>query len=204
MAHPIALCTATTFIPQVLYDRVGPHPIRPGPQGATAKPFAIGCAHLEEVGIASDLSLEGHEVVEDCYPLYAPGSAPRLREILTRLTAESRARLERERALLERLEAVRESSPTQWEEVLEAVSTLRSLQSNSSQARLNTALTATERMPARALVAALLTAGISESDIRNIVGGNILRVWAEVERVAAVMQAGNTPILEDDEPKLLV
>jgi membrane dipeptidase len=53
------------------------------------------------------------------------------------------------------------------------------------------------------LVAALLREGISDSDIRGIIGGNILRVWREVDRVAAVMQAAMAPIMEDDEPKLM-
>lgn len=52
------------------------------------------------------------------------------------------------------------------------------------------------------LVAALLKKGVSESDIRGIIGGNVLRVWKEVDRVATVMQAAIAPIMEDDEPKL--
>ena len=52
------------------------------------------------------------------------------------------------------------------------------------------------------LVVALLKKGVSVPDIRGIIGGNVLRVWAEVDRVAAKMQAAIAPIMEDDEPKL--
>jgi membrane dipeptidase len=52
------------------------------------------------------------------------------------------------------------------------------------------------------LVAALLENGVSASHIRGIIGGNVLRVWAEVDRIAAVMQATMAPIMEDDEPDL--
>jgi len=36
----------------------------------------------------------------------------------------------------------------------------------------------------------LVRRGYSEDDIRKLWGGNLLRVWREVERVAAEMQAG--------------
>lgn len=40
------------------------------------------------------------------------------------------------------------------------------------------------------LIAALLAAGYSDDDVEKIAGGNLLRVWTEVERVAAELQAG--------------
>lgn len=40
------------------------------------------------------------------------------------------------------------------------------------------------------LIRELLVKGYSEEDVRKIFGGNLLRVWREVERVAAEMQAG--------------
>ncbi|CAI6100469.1 unnamed protein product [Clonostachys chloroleuca] len=47
------------------------------------------------------------------------------------------------------------------------------------------------------LVAELLRRGVSEIDAGKIVGGNILRVWRDVEKVAAKMQAAGEPALED-------
>lgn len=52
------------------------------------------------------------------------------------------------------------------------------------------------------LVAALLLQGVSDDDAAKVVGGNILRVWAEVDSVALALQAKGTPPLEDDLPKL--
>lgn len=40
------------------------------------------------------------------------------------------------------------------------------------------------------LIRELLVKGYSEEDVRKIFGGNLLRVWREVDRVAAEMQAG--------------
>ncbi len=40
------------------------------------------------------------------------------------------------------------------------------------------------------LIAALLEKGYSEEDVEKICGGNLIRVWSEVERVAAELQAG--------------
>ena len=40
------------------------------------------------------------------------------------------------------------------------------------------------------LIRELLVKGYSEDDVRKIFGGNLLRVWREVERVAGEMQAG--------------
>jgi membrane dipeptidase len=43
------------------------------------------------------------------------------------------------------------------------------------------------------LIAALLDAGYSEQDVEKIAGGNLMRVWGEVERVAAELQGGAAP-----------
>ncbi|KAI1391171.1 putative dipeptidase [Hypoxylon trugodes] len=48
------------------------------------------------------------------------------------------------------------------------------------------------------LIAELLRRGISDEDASKIAGSNILRVWGDVEKVAAKLQAEGEPILEDD------
>lgn len=48
------------------------------------------------------------------------------------------------------------------------------------------------------LVAELLRQGVSDGDAGKIIGGNILRVWRDVEGVAAQLQANREPALEDD------
>jgi membrane dipeptidase len=48
------------------------------------------------------------------------------------------------------------------------------------------------------LVAELLRRGVSDDDAAKVVGGNVLRVWEDVEVVAANMQAEGVPALEDD------
>lgn len=53
-----------------------------------------------------------------------------------------------------------------------------------------------------ALVAEMLKRGVSDEDAARVVGGNILRVWKDVEEVAAEMQAAGEPVLEDDLPSL--
>ena len=40
------------------------------------------------------------------------------------------------------------------------------------------------------LIAELLRRGYSEEDVRKICGENLLRVWSEVERVAAELKQG--------------
>lgn len=52
------------------------------------------------------------------------------------------------------------------------------------------------------LVIDLLNHGISAKNVRKIVGGNVMRVWTEVDRVAAKLQADRTPALEDTLPRL--
>lgn len=48
------------------------------------------------------------------------------------------------------------------------------------------------------LVAELLKRGVSEEDVIKVLGGNILRVWREVEKVAIKLQASGMKPLEDD------
>ncbi|GAB1314263.1 Dipeptidase [Madurella fahalii] len=52
------------------------------------------------------------------------------------------------------------------------------------------------------LVAELLRQGVSDEDAAKVVGGNLLRVWKEVEAVAERMQKAGEPVLEDDLPEL--
>ncbi|TDZ22367.1 Dipeptidase sirJ [Colletotrichum orbiculare MAFF 240422] len=50
------------------------------------------------------------------------------------------------------------------------------------------------------LVAELLKQGLSDEDAAKVVGGNVLRVWKDVEDVAAKLQKEGTPVLEDEIP----
>jgi membrane dipeptidase len=52
------------------------------------------------------------------------------------------------------------------------------------------------------LVAEMLRQDISDLDAAKVVGGNLLRVWAEVDRVALKIQADGEVPLEDDLPSL--
>lgn len=48
------------------------------------------------------------------------------------------------------------------------------------------------------LIAELLRRGVSDADAAKVVGANILRVWADVEKVAAKLQSQGAPVMEDD------
>lgn len=48
------------------------------------------------------------------------------------------------------------------------------------------------------LVAELLRRGVSDADAAKVVGANILRVWSDVEEVAAKLQSEGAPVMEDD------
>ncbi|GKT85048.1 membrane dipeptidase [Colletotrichum tofieldiae] len=52
------------------------------------------------------------------------------------------------------------------------------------------------------LVAELLRQGLSDGDVAKVVGGNVLRVWKEVDAVAAKLQKEGQPALEDDLPSV--
>jgi len=52
------------------------------------------------------------------------------------------------------------------------------------------------------LVAELLRQGLSDEDVSKVVGGNLLRVWKEVDAVAEEMQRAGEPVLEDELPSL--
>lgn len=53
-----------------------------------------------------------------------------------------------------------------------------------------------------ALVAELLRLGLSDEDAAKVVGGNILRVWKEIDAVALDLQDKGFPPLEDELPPL--
>ncbi|KAK2028509.1 membrane dipeptidase [Colletotrichum zoysiae] len=53
------------------------------------------------------------------------------------------------------------------------------------------------------LVAELLRQGLSDEDAAKVVGGNILRVWREVDAVAAKLQKEGELALEDDLPDFM-
>jgi membrane dipeptidase len=48
------------------------------------------------------------------------------------------------------------------------------------------------------LVAELLKEGVSDADVANVVGGNLLRVWSHVDETAAKLQSDGAPVMEDD------
>lgn len=50
------------------------------------------------------------------------------------------------------------------------------------------------------LVAEMLLQGVNDDDASKVVGGNILRVWRDVEAVAKQLQAQGANSLEDDIP----
>ena len=52
------------------------------------------------------------------------------------------------------------------------------------------------------LVGELLRRGVSDRDVAKVVGGNILRVWGEADKVALKMQADGERPLEDDLPSV--
>lgn len=58
-----------------------------------------------------------------------------------------------------------------------------------------------DKMPS--LVAELLRRGVSERDVVKVVGGNVLRIWEEVERVSRRMQRDGIRPAEDALGKLL-
>ena len=53
------------------------------------------------------------------------------------------------------------------------------------------------------LVAELLRQGVRDQDVAKIIGGNVLRVWHDVDKTARRLQASGEPILEDNPPKLV-
>ena len=53
-----------------------------------------------------------------------------------------------------------------------------------------------------ALFAELLRRGVSDDDAMKIAGGNLLRVWKDVDAVALKMQSAGVPPLEDDLPNV--
>ncbi len=52
------------------------------------------------------------------------------------------------------------------------------------------------------LVGELLRQGVSDEDAAKVVGGNMLRVWREVEAVAEELQKAGEPVLEDELARL--
>lgn len=50
------------------------------------------------------------------------------------------------------------------------------------------------------VIAELLRQGVSDADAAKIAGLNVIRVWKDVDAVAAQMQADGAPIMEDNVP----
>ncbi|RFU73462.1 membrane dipeptidase [Trichoderma arundinaceum] len=48
------------------------------------------------------------------------------------------------------------------------------------------------------LIAELLRRGVSDTDAAKVVGGNVIRVWKDVDAVSAELKANGAPILEDE------
>ena len=48
------------------------------------------------------------------------------------------------------------------------------------------------------LIAALLRAGVSGRDAAKVAGGNLLRVWTDVDAVSREMKANRVPAMEDE------
>jgi membrane dipeptidase len=44
----------------------------------------------------------------------------------------------------------------------------------------------------------LLSRGVMDEQARKVAGGNILRVWQEIEKIAREMQVSGVEVLEDD------
>lgn len=48
------------------------------------------------------------------------------------------------------------------------------------------------------LIVELLRRGVKDDDVKKLIGGNVLRVWREAEKVAEELQRKGEPVLEDD------
>ena len=53
------------------------------------------------------------------------------------------------------------------------------------------------------LVSELLIAGVKDEDAKKVVGGNVLRVWRDVDAVAEMLQRSGVKPLEDKLPSLM-
>jgi protoporphyrinogen oxidase len=82
-----------------IYSRIYPTPavareflaveitIPPGGQHEPQEAFEDFRLHLTRLGLAEDLILEGHDRVDNCYPLYSPGSAAAVGQVLQLIAA---------------------------------------------------------------------------------------------------------------------
>ncbi|MEJ2410720.1 MAG: hypothetical protein P8Y48_15795 [Novosphingobium sp.] len=81
-----------------IYSRIYPDPatdraflavettIPPGGRHDPQAVFEDFRRHMEELGLAGGLALEGHERTGNCYPLYTPGSDAHIRQVIRRIS----------------------------------------------------------------------------------------------------------------------
>ncbi|CCA94043.1 FAD-dependent oxidoreductase [Novosphingobium sp. PP1Y] len=62
--------------------------IPPGGQHDPLSAFDDFCRHATVLGVAHGLSLEGHERVENCYPLHTPGTRARVQSLLAKISSK--------------------------------------------------------------------------------------------------------------------
>lgn len=119
------------------------------------------------------------------------------RDMVAQLTAQARARIAREEALLRTLERVQASAPRDWAEVLQTIGLLRGLESPEASERLRAALRLDGADAGGPDVAPVVAAALAETDL-NAAGA---LDWALAQRgdaaVPLLAAALEDPALDD-------